>query len=92
MVQSRGYGWTTAGLVQPPFPRGGRCTVCGEGFASDSAATRHRHGDGMQRTCYTPEEMVERGMHLTDSGLWALASRGGGWPARHGEDEAAPDV
>lgn len=68
---SRGYGWTTAGLAQPPFPRGGRCGACGAGFASDTAFDAHRFGPGDRRRCRDGQAMASAGLHLVPSGLWA---------------------
>ena len=75
-----GAGWTRAGLVQPAFPRGGWCTVCGRGFTSDSADAVHRVGGfGKGRRCRDDDELVAKGLVLRDSGLWGLPPREGGW-------------
>ena len=70
-----GTGWMTAGLKQPPFPRGGWCTQCGRGFSGDRAFTVHRVGPHGSRVCMTSQQMVKRGLHLNPHGLWGLPYR-----------------
>ena len=73
-------GWTTVGLVQPRFPRGGWCSSCGRGFTLDSDDSVHRVETlGEDRRCRTNEELLEKGTVLNESGLWGLAPREGGW-------------
>ena len=69
-VSGSGYGWTRSGLVQPSFPRGGWCTVCGAGFTSDGAFDKHRHTTADGRVCRTAEEMVTAGLMLHPSNLY----------------------
>lgn len=75
-MSHKGYGWSTAGLKQPPFPRGGWCPTCGAPFASDTAFDTHRVGQGEARTCLPVDEFADVGLRLLDSGVWAGRPRG----------------
>jgi hypothetical protein len=81
-------GWTRAGLKQPPFPRGGWCPTCGDGFTSDSGFATHRVGG----RCRTPEEMRRKGYQVNDNGLWKCPDTSGRAWGRGETDQEAEKV
>ena len=54
-----------------------QCVECGKYFNSDFAFGKHRTGkyEPLQRRCRTEQEMIDRGMVVTESGFWASELR-----------------
>ena len=47
-----------------------KCAACGEYFNSVYAFELHRRGDYSDRKCLNPEQMVNKGMAISEAGFW----------------------
>lgn len=48
-----------------------QCAACGKFFSRSSVFDKHRTGEyGGGRRCMTAAEMEEKGMRLTEAGVW----------------------
>jgi len=66
-----------------------QCQGCKQYFNSNHAFEKHRTGEhGVDRRCFTADEMLGRGMSLNSANFWITETR----DARHFVDTGTPET